>query len=175
MLFATNLAIPRTTLTSRIAPGTFGPGKPPGPLTGTTGGNDGIFALPTFALVYQPEDSGVTYGVGFFQPGGFGVNYPVSRTNPILSPQFPHGRGLGNLDTQYAIYQLAPTVAMRVTDQLSLGFAANLDLASLTVNPALFSTPALLTTLEGTGLVYPSAYNGRARWGEGSTSGLTTS
>ena len=53
MEFGTQILIPRTTISSKIAPNTLGPGLPPRPLFGTTGGNNGVFPLPTFALVYR--------------------------------------------------------------------------------------------------------------------------
>ena len=81
MVFGTELLIPRTTITSRVGAGTFGPTT----LAGTTGGNNGVFPLPTFALVYRPTDkeSPWTYGIGFFEIGGFGTNYRSAA--PILS------------------------------------------------------------------------------------------
>jgi long-chain fatty acid transport protein len=167
MVFGTELLIPRTTLTSRVGPNTFGPGLPPGPLRGNNGGNDGVFPLPTFSLVYQPDQSPLTYGIGFFELGGFGVNYPASRTNPILMPQVPFGRGVGPLFTQYQVYQVAPTVSVLLTDRLSLGFSANVDLGLLQVDPGLIGAPTLLSTPLGPAPVYPAMTHGRTRWGGG--------
>src|SRR5260370_1114369 len=94
MVFGTELLIPRTTITSHVPAGALGPGTPG--LTGTTGGNNGVFPLPAFALVYKPEDyQGFTYGIGFFQLGGFAVNYPGSHTNPVLMPPPPLRPGAG--------------------------------------------------------------------------------
>lgn len=172
MMFATELLIPRTTLTSRVGAGAFGPGLPARPLSGTTGGNNGVFPLPTFALVYRPEQSPWTLGIGFFELGGFGVNYPASPTNPILAPQFPAGRGVGPLYAQYQVFQVAPTVSYKVSETVSVGFAANVDLGALQVNPSLFSPPALLMTAQGPGPVYASATDGRYRWGGGFQAGI---
>jgi long-chain fatty acid transport protein len=172
MVFGTELLIPRTTLASRVNTGTFGHGLPPVPLAGNNGGNNGVFPLPVFGLVQRTEGSPWTYGIGFFELGGFGVNYPASRTNAILMPQVPFGRGVGPLFAQYQIFQIAPTVAYQVTDQIALGFAANIDLASLSVDPALFAPPTLLTTPLGPAPVYPTATNGRARWGGGFNAGV---
>jgi long-chain fatty acid transport protein len=172
MMFGMQLLIPRTTLASKVAPGTFGPGIPPVALAGNNGGNNGVFPLPVFSLVHRTEDSPWTLGIGFFELGGFGVNYPARRTNPILMPQAPFGRGVGSLFTQYQVFQIAPTVAYQVTDQISLGFAANVDLGSLSVNPGLFAPPGLVTTPMGSAPVYPAATNGRYRWGGGFHAGI---
>ncbi len=163
MSFATQVLIPRTTITSRIPAGVLGPNA----ISGTTGGNNGVFPLPAFALVQKIEGSSLTYGVGFFTLGGFGVNYPASTTNPVLTPQFPYGRGAGPLYSQYLAYQVAPTIAWKVTDEFSVGVSANVNLAQLSLNPALFTSPTLLSTPVGAGPVYPSATDGRTRFGGG--------
>jgi long-chain fatty acid transport protein len=163
MSFGTELLIPRTTISSRIPAGVLGPNA----ISGTTGGNNGIFPLPTFALVQKMEDSDFTYGLGFFTLGGFGVNYPASTTNPILTAQFPYGRGAGSLYSQYLVYQVAPTVAYRVTDAISVGFSANLDLGQLSLNPGLFAAPTVVNTSAGAGGVYAPATDGRVRFGGG--------
>ena len=71
-------------------------------ITGLGAGSDradnGVFAIPTMALVYQPCDSPFTYGLGVFTVGGFGVNYRTDPLNPILTPQPPFGVGVGPLD-----------------------------------------------------------------------------
>jgi long-chain fatty acid transport protein len=164
MSFNTEILIPRTSITSKIPAGVLGPNA----ISGTTGGNNGIFPLPTFALVQKAsEDSPITYGFGFFTLGGFGVNYPASTTNPVLTPQFPYGRGAGTLYSQYLAYQIAPTVSYKVTDSFWLGFSGNFDLAQLSLNPALFSSPTAVSTPGGTGGVYPYATNGHVRFGGG--------
>jgi long-chain fatty acid transport protein len=163
MSFGVELLIPRTTISSRIPAGVLGPNA----LSGTTGGNNGVFPLPAFALVQKMEDSDFTFGIGFFTLGGFGVNYPASTSNPVLTPQFPYGRGAGSLYAQYVAYQFAPTVCYKVTDAFSVGLSANLDLANLSINPALFTAPTVLNTPAGPGGVYPSATDGRLRFGGG--------
>ncbi len=172
MVFATELVIPRTTLSSKVPTGAFGAGFPPRTLAGNNGGNNGVFPLPAFGLVYQPEKSPWTYGIGFFELGGFGVNYPASLRNPILTPQVPFGRGLGSLFVQYQVYQVAPTVSYQVTEDVSIGIAANVDLGGLSVDPALFAAPSLVLSPLGPGPVYDTATHGRARWGGGFHAGV---
>jgi long-chain fatty acid transport protein len=166
--------IPRSTLTSHVpanafaAPTASTPGIPPVSLTGTTGGNNGTFILPAFGLVWTPsKESVVTYGLGIYEIGGFAVNYPASRTNPILNPQAPFGLGLGPLYAQYQIFQFAPSVAFKLTDELSVGFAGNIDTSYLAVNPALFANPIPVTTPINPTPAYPSAIQGRFRGGGG--------
>jgi long-chain fatty acid transport protein len=172
MEFGLQVLIPRTTISSKIAPNTLGPGLPPRPFYGTTGGNNGVFPLPTFALVSNNPDSAVTYGIGLFEIGGFGVNYPASLTNPILMPQAPFGRGVGPIYTNYQIFQISPTIAVQLTDALSIGFSGNADLGYLSATPGLFGVPTPVSTPLGPGLNYPAATDGRSRLGGGFAAGL---
>jgi long-chain fatty acid transport protein len=163
------LLFPRTWLSSRIGAGALPGGFPPHSMYGNTGGNDSIAPLPFLGLVYRPESNPFfTYGLGIFPVSGFSVNYPASRTNPVLQPQAPFGLGVGPLYSSYQLLQLAPTIACQITDELSIGVAGNLDLASLAVDPGVFATPTFASTPVGLpGANYPSATNGRFRWGGG--------
>jgi long-chain fatty acid transport protein len=173
MEFGTSIVIPRTTLSSRLQAGSLGMGQPPTSLAGTTGANNGIFLAPAVGIVYNPTDSPWTYGMGIFAVGGFAVNYPAVRTNPVLSPQFPFGFGVGPLYTRLDVVQFSPTVSLKVTERLFLGAQANIDLGDLTANPASFTAPALLVVPGHTvGPVSPSATQGRARGGGGFQLGL---
>ena len=165
--FGAEVLIPSTTITSRVAANSIGPGLPAKTMSGMTGGNNGAFALPSFGLVYKPEDSLFTYGLGIYAIGGFGLNYPVSKTNPILNPQFPNGFGVGPLFSQYQVLQIAPTIAFEVTDEWFVGFQPNLDLDSLSLDPAIFVDPSLISSPIGQGPVYSDATHSRSRAGGG--------
>lgn len=165
MVFGTEIVIPRTTITSHISAGSLGPGSPG--LTGHNGANNGVFPPYVFALVHKLEGSPWTLGVAVFTLGGFAVNYPSSRTNPILTPQPPFGLGVGALNSQYLAYQFAPTVGYQLSDTVSVGFAPNLDLGTLTASPAGFALPTLVPTPLGPAPVFPAATGGRYRWGGG--------
>src|ERR1022692_4024521 len=119
--FGVELLYPQTRLGSSIT----------GLGAGSNRGDDGVFAGPSLALVYKPDDSALTYGLGVFTVGGFGTNYPSSATNPILTPQPPNGVGLGSIYTNLQVLELIPTVAVQVTDRLSIGGGPTLAMASL--------------------------------------------
>jgi long-chain fatty acid transport protein len=139
--FGLEVLYPQSKLSSSLSANSFGPGIPPVPLAGSDRSNPGVFVLPTIGLVYQPEDSCWVYGLGLFSAGGFAVNYPGSTTNPILTPQAPNGLGLGAVSAELQVFQLAPTIAYRLTDRLSVGFAPTLSLAHLTADPAFLAPP----------------------------------
>ena len=163
------LLIARSTLSSRVAAGALGPGLPAQTMYGHTGGNNGVTPLPMIGLVYRPENSFFTYGLGLFPVSGFSVNYPASRTNPILQPQAPFGLGLGPLYSSYQMLQLAPTLACQLTDEISVGVALNLDMGALSLDRGTFGTPTDVSTPLGQGLNYAPATDGRYRWGRAST------
>jgi len=167
MEFGVGFIVPRTTLSSAVPAGALGGGLPSTNLRGTTGGNNGTFLTPAIGLVYSPVDSPLTYGFGIFEIGGFGVNYPVTPNNPILGSQAPFGRGVGPLYTQLQLFQFTPAVSLKLTDQLYVGAAANIDMGSLSIDPALFSAPNLAQTPQGPAPIYPSGTSGRTRIGGG--------
>jgi long-chain fatty acid transport protein len=164
--FGAEVLYPESRLSSTLPANSFGAGLPPVALAGTTRSNSGVFVLPTVGLAYLPEDSCVAYGLGLFSAGGFAVNYPGSTlgsvTNPILLP--PALKGLGPVDAELQVFQLVPTVACRLTDQLSIGFAPTLSFAHLTTDPA-FLDP----NPDGS---YPAATNGRLEAGGGFQAGI---
>lgn len=170
MLIGVEFVYPRTELTSTVPPNSIAPGFPPVPLSGTNLSQSGISTLPTMAVVYRPEESPLTFGVGLFTIGGFGVNYPGSLANPVLSPPPPNGLGVGPVSSNLALAQFAPTVAVQLSERLSIGFAPTFSVASLYVDPATFAAP--LDT-NGDGIAtYPSATNDRLRWGLGFQTGI---
>lgn len=159
--FGLELLFPHSRLTSRVNADSLGPGVPPVTLSGQNNSESGVFPLPEFGVVYNPENSPASYGVGVLMVGGFGVNYPGSSTNPILTPPPPTGLGVGPIFTQYQLMQLVPTVAFQVTDRLSIGFSPIVNLAALSVDPGFITAPD-----PGTGL-YPPMNHGSMQWGAG--------
>lgn len=159
--FGMELLFPHSSLESRVDAGSFGPGIPPVTLMGRSESESGVFPLPEFGVVYNPEDSTVSYGLGILAVGGFGVNYPGSATNPVLTPRPPVGLGVGPMYSQYQLMQVVPTVAFQLTDRLSVGFSPMVDLASLSINPGFPASP------DPGGGGYPSMNHGSFQWGAG--------
>jgi long-chain fatty acid transport protein len=160
MDFGLELLIPHSTLTSSLPANVFGPGVPPVGLAGSTDSRSGIFALPSIGLVYTPDDSALSYGLGVFPTAGFGVNYAASFTNPLLTPQPPNGVGLGALYSKFQLIEIAPTLACKITDRLSIGGGATVDLASLEADPLFLVSP-------NTNGTYPPGTHTRISWGGG--------
>jgi long-chain fatty acid transport protein len=132
---STQLLFPTTTLSSTVNQGAFGPFGPPITLSGETSSTAGPFPIPSLGFVYRPETSRLALGLNAFGVGGFGVEYELDPTNPILTPQAPNGLGFGALNSQYFLFQVAPTVAYEISDGFSVGISPTLDIAILEVNP----------------------------------------
>lgn len=160
MDFGVELLYPKTRISSSLPANAFGPGIPSSPLSGSDTGDNGIFAIPTMALVYKPDDSQYTYGLGIFTLGGFGTNYPASTTNPILTAQPPQGFGAGAIYSNLQVLQMTPTVSMQVTDRLSIGGGPTVTLADLRADPLLIAPP----NPNGT---YAPGTHSRMVWGGG--------
>ncbi len=163
--FGAELLSARARLSSRVPANAFGPGLPPGGLSGSTNSSNGVAPLPAIGIVYQPdEDPVLTYGFALVGAGGFGVNYPGSTTNPILTPPPPNGVGMGPIYSNFQLLQLLPTVAVRLTERLSFGFAPMIDLAYLSVDPGALFPPSAAG--------YPAATHNQTSWGAGFQTGL---
>jgi long-chain fatty acid transport protein len=148
--FGVELLYPQTRLSSSVT----------GLGAGSDRGDDGVFAIPSMALVYKPCDSPFTYGLGVFTVGGFGVNYPSSANNPILTPQPPNGAGLGSIYSNLQVLEMTPTVSVQVTDRLSIGGGPTLTMTHLEADPLFIADP------NGNG-AYPPGTHTRMSWGGG--------
>jgi long-chain fatty acid transport protein len=166
--FGVELLYPQSRLASSFAANTLGPGAPPVPLSGSDRADNGIFPLPSGSLVYKPEGSPWTFGVGVFEVGGFGVNYPASFVNPILTPQPPNGIGLGSIFSRLEVLEIAPAVSYQVTDHLTVAVSPGLDLADLQADPAFFAPPIGPPASPS----FPIGTHTRWHWGAGVQAGV---
>jgi long-chain fatty acid transport protein len=157
---------------SFVPAGAFGPGVPSSPGFASTRGDTGISALPSVGVVCQPEESGLpfTLGLGMLTIGGYFTNFPGTIANPILSPPPPAGVGLGPVYSRLALLQMAPTVAVKLSDCLSVGLSPTIDLADLQADPFGFAPP---DDANGDGFPsYPQGLHARLRWGLGAQAGV---
>lgn len=159
------LLFPDTELTSSIPAGALGPAGPPIDLAGSSSTDRGAFSLPAIGLAYLPEGSRFSYGLGIFAVAGFGLDYAGSVANPILSPPPPNGLGFGPISSEYQVCQIAPAMAYRLTDRLSVAAGPTIDIANLRLDPGVFGGP---DDANGDGFAtYPSATHAQTAWGGG--------
>ena len=163
--FGIELLSAPTRLSSQLPANAFGRGNPPIIISGSDRGDNGVFPLPSVGLIYRPDDSPWTYGLGVFAAAGFGVNYPASTTNPILMPQPPNGAGLGSIFSEFQVLQIAPTISLQLSDRLSIGGGPMLNLAQLRADPLFLASP----NANGS---YPSGTHTRETWGGGFQAGV---
>lgn len=163
--FGLELLFPRSELGSSIDAGALGPGIPPVPLAGSDRSKRGVFPMPSFGVVYQPDESSISFGLGVLTVGGFTANFPGSSTNPILTPPPPGGLGVGPVYSQYQLMQVLPTIAFRLSDQFSIGFSPIVDLAGISADPGFLAPP---DDANGNGVpTYPPLTHGIYQWGAG--------
>lgn len=143
-------------------------------VAGSTRSDSGVPLTSALGLVYQPDDSRLTYGMGLTTLGGGGVNFPGDPANPVLAPVGPFGRNvIGPIYASLTLVQITPTVAYKVTDRLVVGLGPTIDFTLASFNPAFFAPP---TTGPGGGLgAFSSATNSRPTWGGGFRAGLVYS
>ncbi|MFT5145070.1 MAG: hypothetical protein ACI80V_003030 [Rhodothermales bacterium] len=136
---------PTGALQSGVQAGAFGfapDGTTPFPwanLDGTTDSDPGLFPIPSLAYARVDPASRFAFGDSAFGVGGFGVHYALSPSNiaggvlpenPLVSAQQAQGgMGFGALSSTFALFQLAPTVAYKLNDRVSVGIAPRRALA----------------------------------------------
>jgi long-chain fatty acid transport protein len=138
--------------------------------SGSTDSDNGVGMTSTLGLVYQPDDSRLTYGMGIFTLGGGGVNFPGDPSNPVLAPTGPLGKTvIGPVASSMTLIQLAPSLAYQVTDKLIVGIGPTIDISLASFDPAVFGAPS------GTPLTFPSATHSQPFWGGGVRAGFVYS
>ncbi len=142
--------------------------------SGTTQSNSGVPIASSLGVVYQQDDSRLTYGMGLLTLAGSGVNFPGDPGNPILSPVGPLGKTvIGPIYSSMTVLQLSPTVAYKVTDRLVLGAGPTIDISLPSFNPAFFAPPS---DANGDGIkTFSSATGTRPYWGGGFRAGFVYS
>lgn len=86
------------------------------------------------------HDGNVVIGVAGIGAGGFGVDYHLDATNPILAPR-PYG--FGQVFSNFQLMKIIPAVALKASPSFRLGLAINADWASLSVDPMPTAAPAV--------------------------------
>ncbi len=149
---------PTGSIESSVNPGAFGPAPsppfpadtplPPAAMSGKTDSDAGPFPIPALGYVRVMPESNLTFGLGAMFVGGFGVDYAASpspfnqdgsfnpNVNPILTPQQAQGGlGFGAIKSEFALLQVNPTIAYKLSDQVAIGFAPTINYALLQVSP----------------------------------------
>ncbi|GIW95410.1 MAG: hypothetical protein KatS3mg110_3451 [Pirellulaceae bacterium] len=126
-----------------------------GGMASRTAGEPGAALLPAVGWVYQDPESPAAVGLGMYGVAGFRSNLPQDPTNPILA--------LGPLYADAEVFQIAPTVAYRLTDRLSFGVAPTITVARIALDPL---GPSFITPLPTPGT------SSRVHWGGGVQAGL---
>jgi long-chain fatty acid transport protein len=148
----------------------------PGPFglrTGRTQSDSGVAPASSLGVVYQPDNSPLTFGVGLATIAAGGVNFPGDVSNPILSGIGPLGNVQGPIAASMLILQMTPTAAYKVTDRLVVGAGPTVDVAITSFDPAYFGGA---DDANGDGIgTFPTGSHSRPFWGLGVRGGLVYS
>lgn len=160
------LILPQATMSSFVPANSLGRGVPPVDLWGRSDTEDSVFAVPTLALAFATDpDSPVTYGLGIQAVAGYGLTYPASLTNPLLTPPAPVGMGFGSLQSEYQVVQVAPAIAYELTDEWSVSFSPMLNIGKAQLDPLAVAAPD--DANGDTFATYPYGTHSRNAWGGG--------
>lgn len=117
-----------------------------GPFSGATRSKSEFVPIPAMAFSAQVNEK-LVVGLGGLGIGGFGVDYPSSLNNPVLSPR---PNGFGQTYSDFSLLKFTPAMAYKVSDNVSVGFAGNLSWASLAIDPMAAASPAVSPGPDGT-------------------------
>jgi long-chain fatty acid transport protein len=131
-----------------------------GPVSGTSESENGFFPIPTVGWVHHLEDRPISFGLFVGGVAGFKTNVNADPTNPILSPAFP----LGRISSEASFMQVAPSLAISLTENLSVAAGPTITMGEIGIEPFVF------TSIGANG--YPSARASRYAWGGGAQFGV---
>jgi long-chain fatty acid transport protein len=118
--------------------------------------------IPAFGWSSEVIEDKLVIGFGGLGVGGFGVDYRQNNSNPLLAPESMGG--FGNVFSNFSLLKVTPAVAFSPSEKLWIGLAANIDWASLAVDPFPAASPD--------GAFYPSATSSATTFGFGFQAGL---
>ena len=104
-------------------------------------GGSPMYLIPSVGWVGPVSDDGsLVFGGGMFMVSGMGVDYDTINTLPMNAPYGDMTPWKGNLYSQYQFWKLAPTLAKKINDQLSVGVALNVDYQQMAFKQIYFDT-----------------------------------
>ena len=145
-----------------------------GTFSGTTTSVSEFTPIPAFGFSTELNDK-VVIGLSGLGIGGFGVNYASDPTNPMLAPR---PNGFGQVYSNFGLMKISPALAWKAGDKLRFGIAANIDWASLAVDPMPIAAPDFDPGVDGTPgtaddrAFYPTAAAADGAFGFGLQAGL---
>jgi long-chain fatty acid transport protein len=161
-----------THLSSTIPAGAFGPLGPATTLSGTARSDSGVGLASGIGVVYRPDDSPLSYGVGLATLAAGGVNFRGDANNPVLAPTGPLNQFiLGPQAASAAIVSIMPTASYQVTDRLAFGLSPMLDVSVVSFDPAFFGPTSQAGPLQPA--QFPTGSHTRPFWGGGFRVGAT--
>ncbi len=135
---------------------------PQGPFTGSQQSKSEFVPIPAFGWSSEVIEDKLVIGFGGLGIGGFGVDYRQNNMHPLLAPKSQGG--FGQVFSNFSLLKVTPAVAFAPSEKLWIGVAANVDWASLAVDP--------FPATEPNGAYYPSATASATAFGFGLQAGL---
>ncbi len=128
---------------------------------GSTSDESGAVPVPSIGWVHQTANPNIKFGFGLFGAAGYSVNMPADATNPILGPAL-----VGRYQTDASFFQMAPSLAITMTDRLAIGFGPVINMARIFLDQNAFVPPNLPSA------TFPRGNGTRYHWGLGAQLGF---
>jgi len=133
-----------------------------GGMSGSQASKSDFVPIPAFGWSTELKEDKLVIGFGGLGIGGFGVDYAQSNTHPLLAPKTMGG--FGQVYSNFSLLKVSPALAFAPSEKLWIGLAANIDWASLAVDPMPAASPD--------GAFYPGATAAATTFGFGFQAGL---
>ncbi|MFH1763220.1 MAG: outer membrane protein transport protein [Gemmatimonadota bacterium] len=133
-----------------------------GLFTGSQASKSDFVPIPAFGWSTEFVEDKLVIGFGGLGVGGFGVDYAQSNSHPLLAPKTMGG--FGQVYSNFSLLKVTPALAFAPSEKLWIGLAANIDWASLAVDPFPAASP--------NGAFYPGATAAASTFGFGFQAGL---
>ena len=102
-----------------------------------TAGNHPVYPIPSAGLVYHSHGSRWSFGIGMFNEGGTGTDYgKLAVDNDVLGPSI--GLTRVRYFSQFGYMKLTPTVALEISDGISVGVSPQLGYSRMKMEMPFF-------------------------------------
>jgi long-chain fatty acid transport protein len=103
-------------------------------------GGSPLYLIPAVGVTGAVDGTDWAVGAGLFLVSGMGVDYSTINSIPLGAQGGDYTPWKANLYSQYQLWKVAPAVAKKINDSLTLGVALNMDYQQMALKMKYFDT-----------------------------------
>jgi long-chain fatty acid transport protein len=94
---------------------------------GTDQGGSPLYLIPSVGMASGIDGTDMAFGAGIFLTSGMGVDYSTTDSVPFGAQGGNFTPWKANIYSQYQLWKVAPAIAKKINDSLTVGAALNVD------------------------------------------------